>query len=135
MLLIENKEITQILEYTLGYCLAKHDIKLHAIVVEGNHFHRVDTDAEGIRSDFIRDLHSFLGRQLNRYYKQSHSFFSSAPTSIVHNEDPNDFLHRIVYAMGNPVNDGIEREGKNHKGMRKRWPTPDKVIKLSLIHI
>ena len=129
MLLIEDDEVTQIIEYTLGYCLLKYNITLHAIVIEANHIHRVDTDADGIRPDFIRDFHSLLARQLNRHYEESDSFFSRVPTSIVHNEDVNDIVRRIVYCMGNPVADGIEREGKNHKGMRKRWPIPDKVIK------
>ena len=53
---------------------------------------------------------------------------SGKQTSIVHNEEAGDILNRIVYTMGNPVADGIEREGKNHQGMRKRWPIPDKVI-------
>jgi len=55
--------------------------------------------------------------------------WSGKPTSIVHNEEGDDILRRRVYTMGNPVADGIEREGENHKGLRKRWPRPDKVIK------
>jgi len=129
MLLVEDEDVTQIIEYTLGYCLLKYNIDLHAIVIEANHIHRVDTDADGIRPEFIRDFHSFLGRQLNRHYDEGDSFFSGKQTSIVHNEGAADILNRIVYTMGNPVADGIEREGKNHKGMRMRWPLPDKVIK------
>jgi len=120
LLLIEDEEVRQIIEYTLGYCLSKHNIKLHAIVVEGNHIHRVDTDVDGLRPDFIRDFHSLLARQLNCYHKEADAFFSNKPTSIVDNAKAEDVLRRIVYTMGNPVADGIEREGKNHKGTRIR---------------
>ncbi len=129
MLLIEDDYVRQVIEYTLGYCMQKYNVKLHAIIVEGNHIHRVETDIDGIRPNFIRDFHSFLGRQLNRYYKEGDAFFSNKPTNIVDNATPGDALERIVYAMANPVADGIEREGKNHKGIRMRWPQPDKVIK------
>ena len=129
MLLIEDEYVTQVIEYTLAYCLYKYKVELHAIVVEGNHIHRVDTDADGIRPKFIQDFHSFVGRQLNQYYKEGDAFFSNKQTSIVDNATANDALQRIVYTMGNPVADGIEREGKNHKGIRKRWPQPDKVVK------
>jgi len=128
LLLIENEKVRQIIEYTLGYCLMKHNVKLHAIVVEGNHIHRVDTDIDGLRPEFIRDFHSFLARQLNQYHEEADAFFSNKPTNIVDNADNEDVLNRIVYTMGNPVADGIEREGKNHKGIRMRWPQPDKVI-------
>ncbi len=129
MLLIEDDHVRQIIEYTLGYCLQKYNVKLHALTVEGNHIHRVDTDIDGIRPKFIQDFHSFLARQLNSHYDEGDAFFSNKQTNIVDNATANDALERIVYAMGNPVSDGIEREGKNHKGIRMRWPQPEKVIK------
>jgi putative transposase len=129
MLLIEDDYVTQVLEYTLAYCMSKYDQPLHAFVVEGNHYHRVDGDPEGLRPQFIQELHSLIARQLNRYYGEGDAFFSSKQTNIVDNETPADVLERIVYAMGNPVADGIEREGRNHKGIRVRWPQPDKIIK------
>ncbi|MBL4635173.1 MAG: hypothetical protein JKY56_15005, partial [Kofleriaceae bacterium] len=109
MLLVEDEDVTQIIEYTLGYCLLKYNIDLHAIVIEANHIHRVDTDADGIRPKFIGAFHSLVARQLNRHYDESDSFFSGKQTSIVHNEEAGDILNRIVYTMGNPVADGIER--------------------------
>ena len=129
MLLIEDEYVTQVIEYTLAYCMLNYKVDLHAIIVEGNHIHRVDTDVDGVRPDFLRDFHSLVGRQLNRYYREGDSFFSSKQTNIVDNADEHDVLQRIVYTMGNPVADGIEREGKNHKGTRMRWPQPDRIIK------
>ena len=129
MLLLDDDYVRQVIEYTLAYCLQDHEIELHAIVTEGNHLHRVDTDGDGLRPEFLRDFHSLVARQLNRYYGEGDAFFSNKQTNIVDNATPNDVLRRIVYTMGNPVADGIEREGKNHKGIRKRWPQPEKVIK------
>jgi len=129
LLLIEDDYVKQVIEYTLAYCMQKYRIDLHAIIVEGNHMHRVDTDADGLRPKFLQDFHSFVARQLNRYYKEADAFFSNKQTNIVDNVAEHDILHRIVYTMGNPVADGIEREGKNHKGTRLRWPQPDRGIK------
>jgi len=129
MLLVEDDYVRQVIEYTLGYCLQKYNVELHAIVVEGNHIHRVDTDIDGLRPKFIQDFHSLLARQLNRHYNEGDAFFSNKQTSIVDNATAHDVMQRIVYTMGNPVADGIEREGKNHKGTRMRWPQPDRVIK------
>lgn len=129
LLLVDDEEVNQIIEYTLAYCLQKYDIKLHAIIVEGNHIHRVDTDKDGIRPKFNQDFHSLLARQINLYYNEGDAFFSNKPTNVVDNVTVHDAMQRVVYAMGNPVVHGIEREGKNHKGIRRRWPVPDKVIK------
>ncbi len=129
MLLIEDEHVKQVIEYTLAYCLQERGMKLHAIVVEGNHLHRVDTDPDGLRPKMIQHFHSLLARQLNSYYGEFDSFFSTKQTNIVENEAGHDVLQRIVYTMGNPVADGIEREGKNHRGTRLRWPQPDRVIK------
>ena len=129
LLLIEDAHVTQIIEYTLAYCLQKYNIELHSMVVEGNHFHRVDTDPDAVRPKFLQDFHSLIARQINRYRGEGDALLSNKQTSIVDNETSEDILRRIVYSMGNPVADGIEREGKNHKGMRLRWPQPDRVIK------
>ena len=128
MLLLDDDEVDRIIEYTLAYCPHKYDLELHAIVVEGNHIHRVDTDPLGERPDFIRDFHALLARQLNVYYGEADAFFSNKQTSIVDCEAAHDVLKRIVYTMGNPVADGIERHGANHRGIRMRWPQPPRVI-------
>lgn len=129
MLLIEDDYVTQVIEYTLAYCMQNRNLEVHAMLVEGNHMHRVDTDIDGERPDFIQHFHSLVARQLNRHYKEGDSFFSGKQTNIVDNAAEHDVLQRIAYTMGNPVADGIEREGKDHKGMRMRWPQPDRVIK------
>ncbi len=129
LLLIDDEYVNQVIEYTLAYCMQDIDMPLHAIVTEGNHLHRTDTDPNANRPAFIQKFHSLVAKQLNRYYGEADAFFSNKQTNIVHNENEDDVLNRIVYTMGNPVADGIEREGKNHKGIRMRWPQPDKVIK------
>ena len=75
LLLIEDDYVRQVLVYTLAHYVNEHNLDLHAIIVEGNHVHRVDTDPKGNRPDFLRDFHSFVARQLNRYYKEGDAFF------------------------------------------------------------
>ncbi len=130
MLLIEDPAVTNIVEYTLAYCLANCEgFEVHAIILEGNHQHRIDTAKHRNRPDFNRSFHSLLAKQLNNYYKESDSFWSQTQTNVVINESADDIVDRIVYAMGNPVADGIVREGKDHKGLRMRWPVPAKMVK------
>ena len=129
MLLIGDDHVNQVVLYTLAYSMQDRGMALHSMVTEGNHIHRTDTDAKAVRPAVNQKFHSLVAKQLNRHYGESDAFFSNKQTNIVHNENENDVLDRIVYTMGNPVADGIEREGKNHKGIRMRWPQPDMVIK------
>ncbi len=130
MLLVEDAMVTQIVEYTLAYCVNKFDgIEVHALILEGNHIHRIDTAEHPNRPDFNRDFHSLLTRQLNTYYGEADALWSSKQTNVVINETPEDVVERIVYAMGNPVADGIVRHGKDYAGMRVRWPMPAKTVK------
>ena len=62
MLLIEDEYVTQVIEYTLAYCMQNYKVDLHAIIVEGNHIHRVDTDVDGVRPDFLPFRRSVLSR-------------------------------------------------------------------------
>jgi len=128
LLLVNDADIAQVILYTLAYCMSKYDIALHAIITEGNHIHQQNTDPKGRRPDFLRDFHSFTARQINKRRKMHDAFFSNKQTSIVESQMPEDTTRRIAYLMANPVADGIEREGKNHKGIRMRWPQPDMVI-------
>ena len=111
LLLLGDPMVDRVGKYTLAYCLQKYDIKLHALITEGNHIHQVDTDDHAKLPDFFRDFHSFIARQLNIHYREHDAFWSRSQTNVVANETANDVIERIKYAMGNPVADGVERYG------------------------
>ena len=128
LLLLGDPMVDRGVKYTLAYCLQKYDIKLHALITEGNHIHQVDTDDHANLPDFFRDFHSFIARQLNIHYREHDAFWARSQTNVVANETANDVIERIKYAMGNPVADGSERYGDNHNGIRMRWPAPPETI-------
>ena len=129
MLLVGDEEVHQLLKFTLAYCAGKYRIALHCLLTEANHYHKVATDPNARLPDFYRDFHSQVARQLNQLYGEHDAFWSNKQTNVVGNESADDILERIQYAMGNPVADGIERQGKNHKGLRLRWPRAREVLK------
>jgi len=129
LLLLEDPVVAQVIKFTAGYCAQKHGIELSALLAESNHIHQVPCDTQAALPDFCRDFHSFTARQLNVYFQLHDSFWSGQQTNVVVNEDPEDILERIKYVMGNPVADGLERRGQDHKSLRLRWPRPPEVVK------
>ena len=116
LLFSENEVVRQVVLYTMAYCAKHYNIALHSIMVEGNHYHRADTDADAKRPLFNQTCHALIAKQLNVYYKERDALFSNQQTSVVESANGNDTLKRIAYSMGNPVKDGIDRESKSYKG-------------------
>ena len=124
-----GKRTNQIIRYILAVLVRRHNVSLHATCWMSNHHHDVLFDDDGRISAFIRDLHSTVARHINAVYGDFGSLWESEQTSLVRSEVPADVIGRIAYAMANPVEARLVRNGFSWPGVRDRWPTRPRTIK------
>ena len=123
------KRTDQIVRYVVAVMARRWSIQLHALIVMSNHWHPCLTDPDGNVVQFQRDCHSFIARALNAAHGEFENIWSSEPTSRVECVKPDDLVHKIAYAMANPVEAGLVRYGKSWPGVRHAWPCKQRVIR------
>lgn len=101
------------------YCLAeaasRHRIQVLFTAAMSNHHHTGIYDPFGNYPAFIEHFHKLFAKCQNALRGRWENFWSSEQTSVVLLVDPNDILEKMVYALTNPVKDGLV-EAAHH------WP-------------
>ncbi|MCA9562120.1 MAG: transposase [Myxococcales bacterium] len=111
-LLTPSLAVNQTYQFLVAHLSTKYDIRIHSFCAMSNHHHICATDDNGQLPDFFRELHSFMTRCLNRYYKRSGSIWDSRPYNSCllgikgeseHCEYGHDLMERGVYCVNNPL--------------------------------
>lgn len=118
------KQTNEIVGYTLAVLATRYKIEISSVCVMSDHWHLTVHDANGEVSNFTRDAHHFITKQINAAFADTGSMWDSRQTNHVYPELPTDLLERIAYTMANPVKAGLVKLGKSWPGIRKCWPDP-----------
>ncbi len=93
--------------YILADAAARFGIDVLGTCVEDNHHHTVCYDRTGRIVEFYEHLHKFVAKAQNALRGRWENLWSSEPPSLVQLVDPADVLDKLVYALTNPVKDGL----------------------------
>ncbi|HUH03244.1 MAG TPA: hypothetical protein VML75_14705, partial [Kofleriaceae bacterium] len=129
LLLRPSKRTDQIVGYVVAVMSKRWNIKVHALIVLGNHYHATCEDPDGAIVDFQRDTHHFITKGINAHHGEFEAMWASQPTSRVACEEPDDMINKIAYAMANPVEAGLVRYGSRWPGLRRAWPSKPRTFK------
>jgi putative transposase len=103
------------------YCLAEAAIRFGIDVMftlaMSNHHHTGIYDAEGNYPAFLEHFHKLFAKCQNALRRRWENFWSSEQTSVVRLVDPADLLDKMVYALTNPVKDGLVERARDWPGV------------------
>lgn len=138
-LLAPSKVVNQVMEYCMAWAARGRGIVLHAISVESNHFHLIVTDLEGRLSEFMQEFNRTAGRCLMQYYRERFphvrleglwSAASSHSETVLVNAAA--VRKELVYALINPVKDGLVHDYRKWPGLNSRpghWRAGPRTVK------
>jgi putative transposase len=116
-LLRPDPEAVQTYLFVLGYAQQKYGILLHDFVALSNHDHPVYTDPKTKGPQFIQMLHSLVARALNCNRGEWDSFWSGQRHGALRLLETKDVEKRCIYALTNPVKDGLVRYAWDWEGV------------------
>ena len=93
--------------YMLAESAARFGIDVLGSCVEDNHHHTVLFDRHGRIVEFYEHLHKFVAKIQNAWRGRWENLWSSEPPSRVRLVDAGDVIDKLVYALTNPVKDGL----------------------------
>jgi putative transposase len=103
------------------YCLAvaaeKFGIRVLFTVAMSNHHHTGIYDPDGNYPAFIEHFHKLFAKCQNALRRRWENFWSSEQTSVVRLAEPDDVIHRMVYALTNPVKDRLVEQSHHWPGV------------------
>ncbi len=93
------------------YCLAvaaqRHQIRVIFTMAMSNHHHTGIEDPHGNYPAFLEHFHKLFAKCQNALRGRWENFWASEQTSVVRLVEASDVLDKMVYALSNPVKDGL----------------------------
>jgi putative transposase len=103
--------------YCLAEAAARFRVEVLFTVAMSNHHHTGIYDPEGNYPAFIEHFHKLFAKCQNSLRGRWENFWSSEQTSVVRLVDPNDAVDKLLYAITNPVKDGLVERAHHWPGV------------------
>ncbi len=111
-----DRETSNAFIYCLAEAAARYRIEVIFTVAMSNHHHTGIHDPEGNYPAFLEHFHKLFAKCQNALRGRWENFWSSEQTSVVRLVDPNDVIDKMVYALTNPVKDGLVEKAHHWPG-------------------
>jgi hypothetical protein len=103
--------------YCLAEAAARHGIHVLFTMAMSNHHHTGIHDPAGNYPAFIEHFHKLFAKCQNALRGRWENFWSSEQTSVVRLVDPHDAIEKMIYALANPVKDGLVEKAHHWPGV------------------
>ena len=111
-----DHETTNAFVYCLAVAASRHGIEVLFTIAMSNHHHTGIHDSHGNYPAFLEYFHKLFAKCQNALRGRWENFWSSEQTSVVRLVDPSDVLDKMVYALTNPVKDGLVERAEQWPG-------------------
>jgi REP element-mobilizing transposase RayT len=138
LLLRPGTVTNEVITYCLFRAAERHDVLVHAVSTQANHFHAVVTDTRGELSDFMHWFGRHVALCLMEHYEKTHphrqleGIWSKQPFSATLLLTPEAILDKIAYTLTNPVKDRQVRDYRKWPGVTSRpghWLEPLRYVR------
>src|SRR5262245_22189553 len=103
--------------YCLAEAAARYRIQVLFTVAMSNHHHTGIYDPHGNYPAFLEHFHKLFAKCQNALRGRWENFWSSEQTSVVRLVDPQDAVEKMIYALTNPVKDGLVEKAHHWPGV------------------
>jgi putative transposase len=94
-------------DYLLAEAARRTGVRIVGYLAMSNHYHAIVRDTEGRLPEFLEYFHKMLARSMNCVWGRWENFWSSEPPCVTRLVTPEDVLEKLLYVLGNPVNDHL----------------------------
>ena len=102
--------------YCLGVAAQRYGIRILFTAAMSNHHHTGIEDPDGNYPAFLEYFHKLFAKCQNSLRGRWENFWSSEQTSVVRLVDPADVIEKMIYALTNPVKDGLVEKARHWPG-------------------
>src|SRR6476660_8139903 len=112
-----DRETNNAFIYCLAVAAERFGIRVLFTVAMSNHHHTGIYDPDGCYPAFIEHFHKLFAKCQNALRGRWENFWSSEQTSVVRLVDAHDALEKMIYALTNPVKDGLVEKAHHWPGV------------------
>ena len=112
-----DKETNNAFIYCLAVAAQRCGIEVLFTTAMSNHHHTGICDPDGNYPAFLELFHKLFAKCQNALRGRSENFWSSEQTSVVRLVDADAVVEKMVYALTNPVKDGLVEKAQDWPGV------------------
>jgi hypothetical protein len=112
-----DRETNNAFIYCLAEAASRFGIQVLFTVAMSNHHHTGIHDPAGHYPAFLEHFHKLFAKCQNALRGRWENFWSSEQTSVVRLVDAHDALEKMIYALTNPVKDGLVEKAHHWPGV------------------
>lgn len=112
-----DRETNNAFIYCLAEAASRFGIQILFTVAMSNHHHTGIYDPAGNYPAFLEHFHKLFAKCQNALRGRWENFWSSEQTSVVRLVDCHDALDKMIYALTNPVKDGLVERAHHWPGV------------------
>jgi putative transposase len=112
-----DRETNNAFIYCLAMAAEKAGVQILFTAAMSNHHHTGIHDPHGNYPAFIEHFHKLFAKCQNALRGRWENFWSSEQTSVVRLVDPDEIIDKMIYALTNPVKDGLVERARHWPGV------------------
>ena len=112
-----DRETNNAFIYCLADAASRFGIQVLFTIAMSNHHHTGIYDPDGNYPAFLEHFHKLFAKCQNALRGRWENFWSSEQTSVVRLVDSRDALEKMIYALTNPVKDGLVEKAHHWPGV------------------
>jgi putative transposase len=112
-----DRETNNAFIYCLAVAAQRCGVRILFTVAMSNHHHTGIEDPIGNYPEFLEHFHKLFAKCQNAHRGRWENFWSSEQASVVRLVQPEDVLDKMVYALSNPVKDGLVEKAHDWPGI------------------
>lgn len=116
LLLRPDEETNEIFLYCLGLAAEQTGVQIAFTMACANHHHTGIYDPQGRYPEFLQRFHGLAARCLNARWGRWENVWSVEQASVVRLLEPVDVVAKMIYALTNPVKDGLVERAHHWPG-------------------
>src|SRR5256714_6255661 len=112
-----DRETNNAFVYCLAFAAQRCRIRVLFTLAMSNHHHTGIEDPDGNYPAFLELFHKLFAKCQNALRGRWENFWSSEQTSVVRLVDAADVIEKMIYALTNPVKDGLVEKAHHWPGV------------------
>src|SRR4029079_3449373 len=118
-----DRETNNAFIYCLAVAALRCRVRVLFTVAMSNHHHTGIEDPDGNYPEFLEHFHKLFAKCQNALHGHWENFWSSEQASVVRLVESDDVIDKMVYALSNPVKDGLVEKAHHWPGVTSLMAT------------
>ncbi len=110
--------INSVIAFEIGRYAPRHNLSIHGVMAMSNHIHKIASDHEANRSDYMQNTMREISKARNRHLNRTGSLWDGRPYGDTYILQQESIEEKLLYIWLNPVKAGLVQRAEDWPGFK-----------------